>query len=309
MGAPGAALYAIAGARRRPGPSDRGAPEVPMLHWLLDGSALLVGAHLLDPATGAWTALPVGPDDALATGPGGQLVALELGPDGPTALRWVAGPLAPAAAPLSAGALPTGPSWRWAHAAMGARALLWGADTQTGDTACAWVAPGAPPEPTPCPPSSMVQITGLQATFDGGLVVESVGEGHPAVDLLRPAPGGGWEAATLPWVDLYPYGWMQLLPRSDGSYDIFTTCQLGPARPCLPALEAVDPPARRYRWVPGVGQPYAMPWGARPELAPNPTNAQLAWRREGQICLGGPRGKGRCLPLPPQPAPPAAPPG
>jgi hypothetical protein len=138
-------------------------------------------------------------------------------------------------------------------------------------------------------------------------VVASVGEGHPAVDLLRPAPGGGWEAAPLPWVDLYPHGWLELLPRSDGSFDIFTTCPLGPERPCLPALEAGDLPPRRYRWVPGVGQPSAMPWGRRPELAPNPTSEQLAWRREGEVCVAGPRGKGRCFPL--ADLPPAAPPG
>jgi hypothetical protein len=50
-----------------------------------------------------------------------------------------------------------------------------------------------------------------------------------------------------------------------------------------------------------------MPWGRRPELAPNPTSEQLAWRREGEVCVAGPRGKGRCFPL--ADPPPAAPPG
>ena len=85
-----------------------------MIRWLWDGSALLVGAALLDPATGAWTALSADPEDALAPGPQGEIVALQVNPDEShrAALRWVRGPHAGGALPLpplSAG------RWGWTH--------------------------------------------------------------------------------------------------------------------------------------------------------------------------------------------------
>ena len=285
-----------------------------MPQWLPTGGALLVGAHLLNPTTGTWTALPVPADAALAGDPDGGVVALVPGREGAApALVWmrVGAQVEVMQQHTIDGLAPAG--WRWMHAPLPGGVWVWasgGVSANDGwDEACALVRPerDGPPSvhPQPCPPHSFAEVYAIVGTPAGGLVVASAGEGHPGVDLLAPDANGGFVPVQLPWEDLYPFGPMDILPRADGSFDLMSPCPLGPPRPCLATLDRVDLPDRWTQWTPG-GALHLRARGRRAAVWPDPTTSDVAWARgasavdglPAQLCVGPRRGKGRCFSRP-----------
>ena len=267
-----------------------------MIQWLLDGSALLVGSALLNPTTGAWTPLPIGAQAMVAVGTQGRIATLDLG-DGsaPTVRILSAGGATPPVA------LPTGLDGSWALELVGDEVYVHNSSPETGEARCWSVAQGAATALPSCLEASFAAIDSITPAGTSGVILTSQGEGHPGVDLLR-STGSGLEAVPLPWVDLYPFGPLALLPRTDGSFDILTPCVLGPDRPCLGKDgDGAEGPARWYRWSPGA-KPKLMAKGKKAEVLPDPSSDRVVTLRGEQVCISGPGQKTGCFTPPPSAA-------
>lgn len=248
------------------------------LRWLLDGSALILGTSLYDPATRALTPLPVTEATSIVPATAGRVVLLDLVEGQPAKVRVVrAGSDAPAVA-LPDDAPRVGV---WSVGWIDGRVLVQVASNETGELRCYAVTEVATALPT-CVEGGFVVTLALTAAGPGRVVIDSYGEGHPGVDLVA-WTGGESTPIALPWTDLYPFGPLSLLPRTDGSFDVLTRCPLGPERPC-DVEDAFALPARWYRWTPGSA-PVLRAQGAAADIAPDPASDRVARIRGRRVCV------------------------
>lgn len=275
-----------------------------VVQWLMDGSALLVGSALLNPVSGAWTPLPVSPDAQVAVGTQGRVALLTRAEGRVPEVQVLQNGKAILTASLPAGTPREG---HWVHLLQGDSVYVHVSSNETGESRC-WQVDGAGVRALPtCLEGSFVAIDGLLPAPNKGVVVASHGEGHPGVDWLT-WDGTAYKPAKLPWTDLYPFGPLELLPRLDGSFDILTSCVLGPERPCLQkdGTGSDGLPARRYRWTPGKA-PVLQAKGKQAESLPDPSSTRLAWIQGEKVCVGKPKAKAQCWAVPKKPETAAAP--
>lgn len=265
-----------------------------MIQWLLDGSALLVGGALLNPSTGAWSALPLYPQSRVSVGTEGRIATLDLLPEDVPHVRILRGPEGAPSTRLPEG---TSSDGHWVHELVGDEVYVHHADLQTGEVRCWRITEGAAEALPTCLSGGFFEIDAITPAREG-VVIDSHGEGHPSVDLLR-WDGVEMAPVPLPWGDLYPFGPLTLLPRVDGSFDILTRCTLGPPRPCLreDGLGSEDQPMRWYRWTPGEA-PVERAVGKDAEIAPDPSSDRVAWTRRDKVCVGEPGRRTRCWKVP-----------
>ncbi len=270
-----------------------------MLIWLLDGSALLDGDRLIDPTTGTVERLPMSSPLALAPGRAGVVAWVEPGPVGLRVNVRRPGKVFESVDLRTnedlGGALSEGvrPTLAW----VGERLYLHLADFQSGEVRCRWIEGKVVTTPAACVEGGFVSLDGMVEASDGRVVLDSHGEGHPGVDLVR---WSGTEsiAVPLPFQDLYPFGYLGLFPKHAGDFVILTTCPLGPPRPCLreDGLGFEDGPLTWYRWEVGK-TPELLRKDVPMAAVPDPANERLAYLAADQLCFLGRRGKARCQPL------------
>ncbi len=260
--------------------------------WLLDGTLVSFDGLLLDPETGSAVELPRGA--VVAPGRDRTVAILEARPswrvrvlrDGEE--RWSVD--LPEPIPDDARAV---------LALRDDTVIVHATSANTGEVTCWSVGPGGAERPAACLEASFVAVDALLPAGGDTWVVASHGEGHPAVDLVRWS-GGGSEALPVPWSDLYPHGELALRPRTDGSFDVLTTCELGPERPCLASVtdDRTDEGVRRYRWTPGSDPALIeVDRGDSPRV-PDPTSERVVWIKGDRWCVDGPGRPRRCFPLP-----------
>jgi hypothetical protein len=149
-------------------------------------------------------------------------------------------------------------------------------------------------EPASCVERSFYGLYAVEIR-DGVAITESAGEGHPGLDAFRWTPESGTGARVLPELDLYPFGPVSAVFRSDG-IALITPCHLEEAeRPC-------QQPNGGDEWE-GPWRHYAVKDGAfvllRADLPdgalPHPTDAdRYVWARPGEVCTGDPAGRHGC---------------
>lgn len=266
-----------------------------MIQWLLDGSALLVGGALLNPTTGAWTPLPLTPESRVAVGTAGRVATLDLLDGDVPHVRILSGAEGAPSVRLPEDS-PTGGAW--VHELVGDEVYVHNTSLDTGEARCWRVDSAGVTALDTCLEGGFAQMDRILPAGAAGVVIESHGEGHPGVDLIR-WDGAALAPVPLPWEDLYPFGPLELLPRVDGSFDILTRCALGPPRPCLreDGLGSEDQPARWYRWSPGQA-PVERAVGQGAEVVPDPASDRVATVRGKKVCVGEPGEKGTCWRMP-----------
>lgn len=266
-----------------------------MLQWLLDGSALLVGSALLNPATGRWQPLLLHPTSQVAPGTEGRVAVLDVVEDDVPHLRVLKDEANGPSVRLPEDAPRDG---RWVLAWVGEQVYVQVSSPETGEARCWRVDEAGPRELDRCVEGGFAELDRVLPAGPGRFVTESHGEGHPGVDLVEWA-GAESTPLPLPWEDLYPFGPLTLLPRTDGSFDILTACPLGPPRPCLQedGLGAEELPLRWYRWRPGEA-PQELEVGVDASMAPDPSGARRAWQRGTRVCVQRPGEARRCWRIP-----------
>lgn len=266
-----------------------------MVSWLLDGSALLVGRTLLLSTTGHWTPLSFPPEAYIAPGTEGRTAALVMTEGEAPYVQVVVDQTPGPRVPLPEGVDRDG---YWALALVGEEVYVHTTSRTTWETSC-WNVRAETVTPLPiCLEASFLAIDHIRSAGPHSVVVNSHGEGHPGVDLLV-WDGEAMAPVPLPWRDLYPFGPLELLPRTDGSFDIQTRCPLGPERPCLrdDGSDTNDLPALWYRWTPGQS-PVLRTSGAEAEVVPDPSSERVAWIAGTRVCVGEPTAQPRCHKVP-----------
>jgi hypothetical protein len=149
-----------------------------------------------------------------------------------------------------------------------------------------------------CPAGDFVQTWDFRPGPGDLAVVSSVGEGHPAVNVVHWDPERGQRPADVPAFDLYPQGLIDVTLAGPDEAWFVTNCDLTrEERPCAgPGGVGVEGPASLYHWARGTGVARVAPapdgatWSAALGL--------LAWPEPGRVCTGPPRGQPRCVDVP-----------
>lgn len=266
-----------------------------MIQWLLDGSALLVGGALLDPASGVLTPLPLTEHSQVAVGTEGRVALLEHAPGALPQVRVLSRGQSGPATSLPEGAPLDG---RYVHTLLGADVYVSTSSQETGESRCWWVDGTGVWELSRCLEGGFAAVDRVLPAGEARYVVDSHGEGHPDVALVR-WKGQDSQDIELPWEDLYPFGPLTLLPRLDGSFDILTRCPLGAPRPCLldEGRSAEGEPMRWYRWSPGQAV-YLRAQGEAAELLPDPSGPRTATLRGRKLCVSSPDARPACWRIP-----------
>jgi len=252
------------------------------LTWLPDERAILVDGHLrYDLANHVVSALPG--DDAALSRDGRRVAGWSV--DRLT-VGWVDGGGVPVTAPA-------GP-WTLTGSSVG-RAAVWLDDSRVyvhvfdrdaGDVQCAIldVDTNAWSTPTACLAAALVHVTSIDPAPGGRVLVASVGEGSPILELQR-YEGAATRTLKAPWGDVFPTGEVSVTWRADGTGDIVTSCALGRERPCMDADGApVDAEWTWYRWKGAAVTPVVR--GVAPWSVPSPSGTRLAWRQDQLVCVG-----------------------
>lgn len=148
-------------------------------------------------------------------------------------------------------------------------------------------------EPKACVEGGFLEIHGLQFR-DGVVIVESHGEGHPGLDVVRWSPESGQGERVIPELDLYPFG--PVVPHFTAvGVALLTPCHLGDDRPCQAddGEDRTEEPWRHYLVKDGAF--VLVREGLPADAQPHPQDAdRYLWAEADRVCDGDPAGKRRC---------------
>ena len=148
-------------------------------------------------------------------------------------------------------------------------------------------------EPKACVEGSFLELHGLQFS-DGVVILQSHGEGHPGLDVVRWTPETGQGERVIPELDLYPFG--PVVPHfTAAGVALLTPCHLGDERPCQAddGEDRTEEPWRHYVVKDGVF--VLLREGLPADAQPHPQDAsRYLWAEGDRVCEGDPAGKRRC---------------
>jgi hypothetical protein len=146
--------------------------------------------------------------------------------------------------------------------------------------------------PVPCPKGQMHQLYGVVPGPGDLLAVQSSGEGHPAVDLIRWTPLAQ-EAVRTPNIDLYPYG--PAHPSfAEGRLWLHTPCDLREPRGCPNDGIGGRAPTFVFTVQPDTDAPVLHREGVPAGLAYDAVHDRFGWAEGEQWCVGDLRAPPRC---------------